>query len=229
MPRSRRARPLWELEEEENKTRLRPGDLPGDELDAVLRLIVGDNQEYPPSAFVPLFQRRDREEFVASRPTFDARGLVPPVFSGAPTAQKPVEVSSGESRGEGEEEVDSEKTLEEVGETSPLSKAEILRALPDDVEADTRQEERGSPSSRQGVGRRWCLAMPPPSRHLLGLAPALLPHRLPPPEPERLLLMPRCCQASSSPSGSMLRWISKCLKLRLVLVCTRHFLMLALG
>ena len=34
-------------------------------------------------------------------------------------AQKPVEVSSGESRGEGEEEVDSEKTLEEVGETSP--------------------------------------------------------------------------------------------------------------
>ena len=38
-----RARPLWELEEEENKTRLRPGDLPGDELDAVLRLIVGDN------------------------------------------------------------------------------------------------------------------------------------------------------------------------------------------
>ena len=60
-PLQTRARPLWELEEEENKTRLRPGDLPGDELDAVLRLIVGDNQEYPPSAFVPLFQRRDRE------------------------------------------------------------------------------------------------------------------------------------------------------------------------
>ena len=47
-----------------------------------------------------------------------------------------MEVSSGEFRGEGEEEVDSEKTLEEVGETSPLSKAEILRALPDDAEAD---------------------------------------------------------------------------------------------
>ena len=136
MPHSRRARPFWELEGGENKARLRPGDLPDDELDAVLRLIVRDNQEYPPSAFIPLFQRRDREEFVASRPTFDARGLVPPVFSGAPTAQKPVEVSSGESRGEGEEEVDSEETPEEVGETSPPSKAEILRALPDDAEAD---------------------------------------------------------------------------------------------
>ena len=145
MPHSRRARPLWELEEEGNKTRLRPGALPDDELAAVLRLIVGDNQEYPPSAFVPLFQRRDREEFVASRPTFDARGLVPPALPGAPTAQKPVEVSSGESRGEGEEEVDSEKTLEEVGETSPLSKAEILRALPDDAEADAYQGQREQP------------------------------------------------------------------------------------
>ena len=53
-----------------------------------------------------------------------------------------MEVSSGESHGEGEEEVDSEKTLEEVGETSPLSKAEILRALPDDAEADAYQGER---------------------------------------------------------------------------------------
>ncbi len=76
----------------------------GDELDAVLRLIVGDNQEYPPSAFLPLFKRRDRKEFVASRPTFDARGLVPPALPKAPMVQNPVEVSSGESRGEGEEE-----------------------------------------------------------------------------------------------------------------------------
>ena len=145
MPHSRRTCPLWELEEEENKTHLRPGDLPGDELDAVLRLIVGDNQEYPPSAFVPLFQRRDREEFVASRPTFDACGLVSSALPGAPTAPKPVEVSSDKSREGEEEEVDLDKTLEEVGETSPLSKAEIIRALPDDAEADARQEEREQP------------------------------------------------------------------------------------
>ena len=60
-------------------------------------------------------------------------------------AQQPLEVSSGESRGEGEEEVDSEKTPEEVGETSPLSKAEIFRALPDDAEADAYQGEREQP------------------------------------------------------------------------------------
>ena len=54
-------------------------------------------------------------------------------------------MSSGESRGEGEEEVDSEKTPKEVGETSPLSKAEILRVLPDDAEADAYQWERDQP------------------------------------------------------------------------------------
>ena len=41
--------------------------------------------------------------------------------------------------------MDSEKTLEEVGETSPLSKVEILRALPDDAETDARQGEREQP------------------------------------------------------------------------------------
>ena len=61
-----------------------------------------------------------------------------PALSGAPAAPKPVEVSSDESHGEGEEEVDPKKTLEEVGETSPLSKAETLRALPNDAEADAR-------------------------------------------------------------------------------------------
>ena len=42
-PLQARARPLWELEEEGNKTRLRLGALPDDELAAVLRFIVGDN------------------------------------------------------------------------------------------------------------------------------------------------------------------------------------------
>ena len=64
---------------------------------------------------------------------------------GAPAAPEPMEVSSVEPRREGEEEVDPEKTLEEVGETSPLSKAEILRALPDDAEADARQRKREQP------------------------------------------------------------------------------------
>ena len=41
--------------------------------------------------------------------------------------------------------MDSEKTPEEAGETSPLSKAEILRALPDDAEADAFLGEREQP------------------------------------------------------------------------------------
>ena len=104
--------PLWKLGDGEDKIRLRPGALPDDELAAVLRLLVGENQVYPSSAFTPLFLREDWEPFVVSRPTFDACGLVQPALAGAFAAPKPVEVSSDESRREGEEEVDSEKTLE---------------------------------------------------------------------------------------------------------------------
>nr|XP_020178713.1 ankyrin repeat domain-containing protein 24-like [Aegilops tauschii subsp. strangulata] len=96
--------------------------------------------EYPPCAFTPLFLRKDWEPLVASKPTFDARGLLPPVLSGAPAAPKPLELSSNEYREREEEEVDSEATPEEMGETSPLSKAEILRALSDDAEVDACQE-----------------------------------------------------------------------------------------
>nr|XP_040243767.1 nascent polypeptide-associated complex subunit alpha, muscle-specific form-like [Aegilops tauschii subsp. strangulata] len=80
------------------------------------------------------------------RPTFDGRGLVPPVPTGAPAAPKPVELSSDESHGEEEgEEEDSEVTPEGTGETSPLSKADILRTLPNDAEADARQEKEKLP------------------------------------------------------------------------------------
>ena len=132
---------MWRLGDEEDKIHLRPEALPGDELAAVLCLLVGVNQEYPPSAFTPLFLRKDREPLVLSRPTFDARGLVPPVLSEAPAAPKPMEVSSDESGGGKEEEGDSEANLEEMGGNSPLSKAEILRGLPDHAKVDARQEE----------------------------------------------------------------------------------------
>nr|XP_020157850.1 protein bangles and beads-like [Aegilops tauschii subsp. strangulata] len=108
-------------------------------LQALLCLLVGGNQEYPPSVFVPLFRRSDWEQIVASRATFDGRGLVPPVRTGAPAAPKHVELSSDESHGEEEgEEEDSAVTPEGMRETAPLSKADILRALPDDAEADAR-------------------------------------------------------------------------------------------
>ena len=62
--------------------------------------------------------------------------------------------------------MDLEKTPEEVGETSPLSKAEILRALPDNAEANAFQGEREQP------------LIPPKGRSSLvarGAAPVLAP------------------------------------------------------
>ena len=113
------ARPLWRLGYEEDKIRLSSEALPDDELSAVLRLLVGDNQEYPPSAFVPLFRRKDWEQIVAARPTFDGRGLVPAAPTGAPAAPKPVELSSDESHEKEEEEEDSEVSPEGMGEPPP--------------------------------------------------------------------------------------------------------------
>ena len=79
---------------------------------------------------------------MAARSTFDGHGLVLPAPTGATAVPAPVELSSGESRGEEkEEEEDSEITPEGTGETSPLSKADILRTFPDDAEADARQEK----------------------------------------------------------------------------------------
>ena len=64
--------------------------------------------------------------------------------------------------------MDSEKTPEEVWETSPLSKAEILRALPDDAEADTYQGERERPliptKSRSSLLVRGAASTPTPDR-----------------------------------------------------------------
>nr|XP_045090175.1 actin cytoskeleton-regulatory complex protein PAN1-like [Aegilops tauschii subsp. strangulata] len=134
-PLQARMRPLWRLGDEEDKVPLSPEALLDEELVAALRLLVGDDQEYPPSVFVPLFRRKDGEQR-------------PPAVSAATV---PVEVSSDDSREEDEdedEERDSEATPEGMGGTSPLSKADILYTLPDDDEADAPQEKGGPPAGR---------------------------------------------------------------------------------
>ena len=95
-----RSRPLWELGDEEDKVRLSSEALSGEELSTALRLLVGDDQEYPTNVFTPLFHHKDNALIVASKPTFDGRGLVPLVLTGAPATPTPVELSSGESRRE---------------------------------------------------------------------------------------------------------------------------------
>ena len=118
-PLQARSRPLWTLGGEEDKLRLSLEALLGEELAVALRLLVGDDQEYPSSAFVRLFLRKDGAQVAAAMPTFDGCGLVPPAPPGVPMATTPVVVSSGDSRGEEEEERDSEATPEGMGRPPP--------------------------------------------------------------------------------------------------------------
>ena len=152
------------------------------------------------------------------------------MLAGASATLKPVEVSSDESRGEEEEEEDSEEIPEGMGENSPLSKADILHALPDDAEVVACQEVRELPLSRQG-GHRWSLRMLPPLWCRLGPALALPLHHLLLSVPVCPLLGPRRFWVSGSPSVrcTMSQWINKCFELHLVLACTCYFLMFALG
>nr|XP_020172929.1 dynactin subunit 1-like [Aegilops tauschii subsp. strangulata] len=116
-PLQARSRPLWTLGGEEDKLRLSPVALSDEELAVALRLLVGDDQEYPPSTIVPLFHRKDGAQVAAAMPTFGERGLVPPAPLVVPEATVPVLVSS----------------------------SNILRTLRDDDEADVPQEKEDQP------------------------------------------------------------------------------------
>ena len=122
-----------------------------------LRLLVGDEQEYLPNSHVPLFRRKDGALFVATMPTFDGRGLVSLVPPVVPVATTTVDVYSGDSHREEEEEEgevhDSEATPEGMGETSPLRKADILRTLPDDDDEVDVPLERGELRTAGGSSR----------------------------------------------------------------------------
>nr|XP_020153724.1 translation initiation factor IF-2-like [Aegilops tauschii subsp. strangulata] len=96
-PHQARMRPLWRLGDEEDKVLLSSEALPNGELAAALRLLVGDDQEYPPSVFIPLFRRTDGAQVMAARPSFDGRGLVPSAPTEAHVAPTPVELSSDDN------------------------------------------------------------------------------------------------------------------------------------
>ena len=87
----------------------------------------------------------------------------------------PVELSSGESRGEEEEEEeDSEMTPEGTAKISPLIKADNLHTFPDDVEADARQEKEEPPviptRDRSTLISRDAASAPAPPGAASGLA-----------------------------------------------------------
>nr|XP_020174388.1 uncharacterized protein KIAA0754-like [Aegilops tauschii subsp. strangulata] len=179
-PLQARSLPLWKLGDEADDLRLRPEALSAEELGTALRSLVGDDQGYPPSSFIPLYRRPDGAETAAAMPVFDGRGLVPPAPSDVPVATTPVVVSSGES-GE-EEEQDSAATLEGSGETSPPRKANFLRALPNDDDADDHLVKEVPPPagvttrSRVSPSRKLPPGVPAKSRSALvsrGDAPAV--------------------------------------------------------
>nr|XP_020162044.1 cyclin-dependent kinase inhibitor 1C-like [Aegilops tauschii subsp. strangulata] len=99
-PLQARSRPLWTLGGEEDKLRLSPGALSDEELAVALRLLVRDNQEYSPSAIVPLFRRKDGAQVAAAMPTFDERGLVPPAPLVVPEATTPADMPAAKKRRE---------------------------------------------------------------------------------------------------------------------------------
>ena len=78
------SRPLWKLLDEGGDLRLRPDALSDEELGAALRLLVGENQGYPPDSHLPLYRRPDGAKVAAAMPVFDGRGLVPPAPSDVP-------------------------------------------------------------------------------------------------------------------------------------------------
>ncbi|KAE8819128.1 hypothetical protein D1007_03115 [Hordeum vulgare] len=103
-PASPWSRPLWEYQAGDDELRLRSRDLPLEDLSRVLVILLGGDPGNLPEALGPLYHRDDRTELVAAMPVFNERGLLPAEGS------RPVEVSSGDTSGEG----GSEKTVDDL-------------------------------------------------------------------------------------------------------------------
>ena len=76
-PLQARSCPLWKIADEGGKLRLRPDDLPKEELNKVLRLLVGKDQGCPPDTHLPVYRRLYGEKITAAMPAFNERGLIP--------------------------------------------------------------------------------------------------------------------------------------------------------
>ena len=61
----------------EGKFRLRPDDLPDEELSKVMHSLLEKDQGGPLETHLPLYRRDDGEKVAAAMPVFNERGLVP--------------------------------------------------------------------------------------------------------------------------------------------------------
>ncbi|KAE8790046.1 hypothetical protein D1007_35726 [Hordeum vulgare] len=97
------SRTLWEYHAGDDELRLRSRDLPTKDLSRVVAILLGGDPGDLPEALGLLYRRDNRADLVAAMSVFSERGLLPVEGSG------PVEVSSGDTSGEG----DSEKTVDD--------------------------------------------------------------------------------------------------------------------
>ncbi|KAE8797051.1 hypothetical protein D1007_27837 [Hordeum vulgare] len=117
------SRRLWGYRTGDEELRLWSQDFPTDELSRIVAILLGGNLGEFPEALGPLYRLDHRADMITRLPVFDEHGLFPTAGSG------PVEVSSGDTSGEG----DSEKTVEDCLTSAPLpSLVVLLRGLTDD-------------------------------------------------------------------------------------------------
>ncbi|KAE8798610.1 hypothetical protein D1007_26095 [Hordeum vulgare] len=104
------SRPLWDYQIGDDKLRLRSHDLPTEELNRVVAILLSGDPGDLPEALVPLYHLDGRAVLISALPVFNERGIIPAEGSGL------VEVSSEDTFG-GE---DSEKTVDDCPASAPL-------------------------------------------------------------------------------------------------------------
>ncbi|KAE8766658.1 hypothetical protein D1007_62085 [Hordeum vulgare] len=104
------SRPLWEYRAGDNELRLRSRDLSSMDLSRVFAIFLGGDPGDLPETLGLLYHHDNRTDLVAPMPVFNERGQLPAEGSG------PVEVSSGDTSGEG----GLEKTVDNRAVSVPL-------------------------------------------------------------------------------------------------------------
>ncbi|KAE8809205.1 hypothetical protein D1007_14250 [Hordeum vulgare] len=140
------SRPLWEYRSGDDELRLRSQDLPTEDLSRVVAILLGGDPSDLLGALGPLYRRDDQDGLVTAMHVFNERGILPAEGSG------PVEVSSGNTSGEGNSREDRRRL---PGERTFPSQVILLRKLEDDDATDAAPAGASSHPTRTSRGPVW--------------------------------------------------------------------------